>query len=102
MTVENASRFYEEVLQNNEQMMSRLQASESPEAFAKLSVQLGQENGYNFTDKDVAIFLSQKKISEGTLNEQELEEVAGGGKSCPFKTRFTSCFAVSGCWGSVC
>ena len=102
MSVENAAKFYEEVLQNNEQMMNRLQTADSPEAFAEISVKLGQENGYNFSDKDVAMFLSQRKISEGTLNEQDLEEVAGGGKSCPFKTRLTACFFWSGCWKSVC
>ena len=103
MSVENVAKFYEDVLQNNDQMIGRLQGAESPEAFAQMSVQLGQENGYNFTARDVVAFLSQKKISEGTLNDQDLEAVAGGkGGSCPANTRLTVCFTVSGCWGSVC
>lgn len=103
MSVENVTRFYEEVLQKNEQMVGRIQGADSPEAFSQMCVQLGQENGYNFTAKDVVAFLSQKKISEAPLDDRDLEAVAGGkGGSCPANTRLTVCFTVSGCWGSVC
>jgi predicted ribosomally synthesized peptide with nif11-like leader len=97
MTVESVAKFYQ-VLQNDKQLMEQLKKAQSPESFVQQTLQLGQEKGYAFSAKDIASYLSQQKI--GVLTDQELGVTDGA--ECPFSTRFTVCFVVSGCWGSVC
>ena len=104
MSVENVEKFYTEAVQSNVQLKEQLNGAETPDSFVQQTVQLGQENGYTFTSKDVVAFLSQKKTEASSgLSDQDLEAVAGGkGGSCPFGTKLTTCFTVSGCWESVC
>ena len=105
MSVESLRKFYEEVLQSNAELAEQLKRAESLESFIQQTVQLGQENGYTFTSKDVVAFLSQKKTEASSgLSNQDLEAVAGGkGGSCPLDTRIgTYCSTVSSCWESVC
>jgi predicted ribosomally synthesized peptide with nif11-like leader len=74
----NLEQFYTFV-QNNQQLQEQLGAVEDRESFNELAVQLGQENGYTFTVKDVDTFLNQKSQEENAeLSAEELEAVAGG------------------------
>jgi len=97
----NLEQFYTFV-QNNQQLQDQLGAAKDKESFNELAVQLGQENGYTFSVKDVDAFLNQKSQEENAeLSNEELEAVAGG-KECPGALS-TVCVLTSKCWpGSLC
>jgi predicted ribosomally synthesized peptide with nif11-like leader len=97
----NLEQFYTFV-QTNQQLQDQLGAAKDKESFNELAVQLGQENGYTFSVKDVDAFLNQKSQEENAeLSNEELEAVAGG-KPCPGALT-TICTITSECWpGSLC
>jgi predicted ribosomally synthesized peptide with nif11-like leader len=98
----NLEQFYTFV-QNNQQLQEQLGATKDRESFNELAVQLGQENGYSFSVKDVDAFINQKSQEENAeLSNEELEAVAGGKKKeCPGPIT-TVCVGPSECWGSYC
>jgi predicted ribosomally synthesized peptide with nif11-like leader len=92
----NLEQFYTFV-QNNQQLQEQLGATEDRESFNELAVQLGQENGYTFSVKDVDAFINQKSQEENAeLSNEELEAVAGG-KECPGPAT-TICITTQTCW----
>jgi predicted ribosomally synthesized peptide with nif11-like leader len=97
----NLEQFYTFV-QNNQQLQEQLGAVEDRETFNELAVQLGQDNGYAFSVKDVDAFINQKSQEENAeLSDAELEAVAGGKKKC-LGALTTVCILSKKCWGSVC
>jgi predicted ribosomally synthesized peptide with nif11-like leader len=97
----NLEQFYTFV-QTNQQLQEQLGAAKDRESFNELAVQLGQENGYTFSVKDVDAFLNQKsQEANAELSNEELEAVAGG-KDCPGPLT-TVCFTITDCWtNSLC
>jgi predicted ribosomally synthesized peptide with nif11-like leader len=97
----NLEQFYTFV-QTNQQLQDQLGAAKDKESFNELAVQLGQENGYTFSVKDVDAFMNQKSQEENAeLSNQELEAVAGGKDSC-LGPATTICITTETCWGSLC
>ncbi len=97
----NLEEFYTFV-QNNQQLQEQLGATEDRESFNELAVQLGQENGYTFTVKDVDTFINQKSQEENAeLSDKELEAVAGGKEKCVGPIT-TVCLTTQTCWASLC
>jgi predicted ribosomally synthesized peptide with nif11-like leader len=97
----NLEQFYTFV-QTNQQLQEQLGAAKDRESFNELAVQLGQENGYTFSVKDVDAFLNQKSQEENAeLSAEELEAVAGG-TECPGAAT-TICIKTGECWtNSLC
>ncbi|MEG3958818.1 Nif11-like leader peptide family RiPP precursor [Microcoleus sp. herbarium2] len=100
----NLEQFYTFV-QTNQQLQEQLGAAKDRESFNELAVQLGQENGYTFSAKDVDAFINQKsQETNAELSNEELEAVAGGkpGGECPGIVT-TVCFTITDCWtNSLC
>lgn len=97
----NLEQFYTFV-QNNQQLQEQLGAAKDRESFNELAVQVGQENGYTFSVKDVDAYINQKSQEENAeLSNEELEAVAGG-KPCP-GVATTICLTITDCWtNSLC
>ena len=97
----NLEQFYTFV-QTNQQLQEQLGAAKDRESFNELAVQLGQENGYTFSVKDVDAFINQKSQEENAeLSNEELEAVAGGKDSCVGPVT-TICILTKECWASLC
>jgi predicted ribosomally synthesized peptide with nif11-like leader len=101
----NLEQFYTFV-QTNQQLQEQLGAAKDRETFNELAVQLGQENGYTFSVKDVDAFINQKsQDANAELSNEELEAVAGGkiGEgNCPGIIS-TICITTETCWtNSLC
>lgn len=78
------NQFYQEVMQDAA-LQQQFQAAHDRESLVNLSVELGQQKGYNFTSneaeewlKSAAAQLPSESGTQGELNEEELEAVAGG------------------------
>ncbi len=72
----------EQLLETAAKNTALQQQLEAAGGFAKV-VQIGAEQGYQFTEEDARIFLSERGISidgnaDGELSEEALEAVAGG------------------------
>ena len=100
----SVEEFYQ-VIKNSEELQQQLANTQDQDSFNQLAVELGKENGYDFTADEVNSFVKFKSNSINVeLQDEDLALVAGGKKpkTCPIDTRFTACFLRSGCWGSRC
>uniref|UniRef100_B8HM25 Nif11 domain-containing protein n=1 Tax=Cyanothece sp. (strain PCC 7425 / ATCC 29141) TaxID=395961 RepID=B8HM25_CYAP4 len=72
-------QFRQQVLQNPA-LAEQFKAAQSPDEFANLAVQLGQQMGYNFTAEEVKAAIAQQSSSSEPieLSDVQLERVAGG------------------------
>lgn len=69
-------KFRQQVLQDPI-LAEQFKAIQSPDEFANLAVQLGQQLGYSFTAEEVKAALTQDS-SFTQLSDAQLEAVAGG------------------------
>jgi predicted ribosomally synthesized peptide with nif11-like leader len=102
----SVEEFYQ-VIKNSEELQQQLANTQDQDSFNDLAVELGKENGYDFTAEEVNSFVKFKSNNVNVeLQDEDLALVAGGRlkkpKTCPFDTRITACFIRSGCWGSRC
>ena len=100
----SVEEFYQ-VIKNSEELQQQLANTQDQDSFNELAVELGKENGYDFTVEEVNSFVRFKSNNINVeLQDEDLALVAGGGKkkTCPLNTGFTACFLKSGCWGSKC
>ena len=99
----SVEEFYQ-VIKNSEELQQQLANTQDQDSFNELAVELGKENGYDFTVEEVNSFVRFKSNNINVeLQDEDLALVAGGKKkTCPLKTGFTACFLRSGCWGSKC
>ena len=92
MSQESVQQFFQMVSQDQE-LQSRLKATNDREAYIRSCVELGKEKGYSFTSLQVATALdaAAKKVAENgeqasALSQEELSAVAGGGGTHPHPT----------------
>jgi predicted ribosomally synthesized peptide with nif11-like leader len=100
----SVEEFYQ-VIKNSEELQQQLANTQDQDSFNELAVELGKENGYDFTVEEVNSFVKFKSNNINVeLQDEDLALVAGAkrGGGCPLNTRFTVCFLRSGCWGSRC
>jgi predicted ribosomally synthesized peptide with nif11-like leader len=99
----SVEEFYQ-VIKNSEELQQQLANTQDQDSFNELAVELGKENGYDFTVEEVNSFVRFKSNNINVeLQDEDLALVAGGKKkTCPLNTGFTACFLRSGCWGSKC
>lgn len=91
---QSLEQFREQVLQNPD-LAEQLKAVSSPDEFADLAVQLGQQMGYNFTAEEVKAAVAQHSTST-ELNDAQLESIAGGTyASCGENTCAGTCGATN-------
>ena len=83
---QSLDQFRQQVLQDPA-LAEQFKAAQSPDEFANLAVQLGQQMGYNFTAEEVMAAIAQQFSSKPIeLSDAQLEAVAGGGDTnytCP-------------------
>ena len=83
---QSLEQFRQQVLQDPA-LAEQLKAVQSPDEFANLAVQLGQQLGYNFTAEEVKVALAQQSSSSESieLSDAQMEAVAGGDSTytCP-------------------
>jgi predicted ribosomally synthesized peptide with nif11-like leader len=78
MSSEAVESFYEKVLQDPG-LQEQFKAAPSEDAFVRMAVNLGSQNGYSFTPDEVRSRISQATGgSESELTDRQLEIVAGG------------------------
>ena len=79
MSVENVVKFYE-LVASDEGLQDRMQAATDPEAFMAKAVEIGGEQGLEFTGEELRGNIEKlgRQVDE-ELSESDLEEVAGGG-----------------------
>uniref|UniRef100_B8HM24 Nif11 domain-containing protein n=1 Tax=Cyanothece sp. (strain PCC 7425 / ATCC 29141) TaxID=395961 RepID=B8HM24_CYAP4 len=83
-------QFRQQVLQDPA-LAEQFKAIQSPDEFANLAVQLGQQLGYNFTADEVIMAIAQQSSSESIeLSDAQLEAVAGGDDTQWCSTQNTS------------
>ncbi|PZV23232.1 MAG: Nif11-like leader peptide family natural product precursor [Snowella sp.] len=99
----SVEEFYQ-VIKNSEELQQQLANTQDQDSFNDLAVELGKQNGYDFTAEEVNSFVKFKSNNVNVeLQDEDLALVAGAKrKSCPLNTSFTACFIRSGCWGSKC
>jgi predicted ribosomally synthesized peptide with nif11-like leader len=81
MTMSNDSveQFYQRVIQDPS-LQDRFKTAVDEAAALDLAVEIGQEQGLNFTSSDVKTWLaSQNQNSAVELQDSDLETVSGGG-----------------------
>ena len=89
MAKENVKNFYEEVSKNKElqKKIEKAQAEYKGDVIDRESVaqeiilKTAKEAGYDFTVEELRTFERETAISHG-INEEELENVSGGGGAC--------------------
>lgn len=75
---QSLEKFKQQVLQDPT-LADQFKTVTSPDAFANLAVQVGQQLGYSFTVEDVKAALAQQSSSGSPeLSDTQLEAVAGG------------------------
>lgn len=95
MSKENVAAF-QELVNQNEQLKAQLKETNSANSFVEKAVQMGQQNGFQFSSQELKEYLNEANREE--MSDQELESVAGGGAQ-----GFTICLVWSDCWcGSSC
>jgi hypothetical protein len=67
MAQEKFVEFYENFLAKNEDAQKKLESSRDPETFVRTALQLGKENGFDFTEDDVIVTMA---IAEKTAAAQ--------------------------------
>lgn len=79
MSMENIQQFYAKAFKNPH-LVDGLKKLSDPDAYAKKAVELGAANGCTFTPQEVGEWIKAKgaAMTNGELDDQELEAVAGG------------------------
>lgn len=76
---QSLDQFRQQILQDPA-LAEQFKAVQSPDEFAHLAVQLGQQLGYTFTVDEVKAAIAQQSTSSESieLSDAQLEAVAGG------------------------
>ncbi|MEG4328984.1 Nif11-like leader peptide family RiPP precursor [Microcoleus sp. AT3-A2] len=79
MSIATLNQFYQEVV-SDQALQQRFQSVTNRAGVVNMAVELSQENGYNFTSKEVEEWLNTHSpdAASGELKDEELEAVAGG------------------------
>lgn len=70
-------QFKQQVLQNPE-LSEQFKNASSPEEFANLAVQMGQQLGYSFTAEEVKAALAESSPASQEMTDAQMEAIAGG------------------------
>lgn len=77
MSAEDLENFFEQV-SKDEDLKSEFDGLEDQEAIVEKALQLGEEQGYEFTEEEVHRVIQQTMDESGELSEEQLEQVSGG------------------------